>query len=68
MNKIDQQIIRNYYDAKNGPYTDTVLTSNNMSDIDSSGGVCGVYVMADQGVRSTRIDDQLEARIILSSK
>ena len=40
-----------------------------MSDIDSSGGgVCGVYVMADQSVRSTRIDDQLEARIILSSK
>ena len=79
-NKSDQKITRNYYDVRNIPFADSLSThiaSNNMSDIDSSGGVSlingdsgaflgqglGPGLGQGHGVRSSRIDDQLEARM-----
>jgi hypothetical protein len=55
----------NFYDSKTFHFTDnTTVGGNNVSDIElnSTGG----YSMGDKGVHSTRIDDQLEARIGLA--
>ena len=53
----------NFHDSKTFHFTDNVAVgSNNVSDTDSSGG----YTMGDKAVHSTRIDDQLEARIGLA--